>query len=334
MRPDEILRARIDLLGKAESGGLFPMIMRDILSENIDDWQQQGTVDPRNTEALFTSFLGSIKGAYSYRVTPDMTDLLVAAADGLDDTDRFDRNLAPTGCGIVRFDKPLELIDVRGRTMLVHWLLWGPIKLGPHSGGTLPAVAMYAFNDIYTKPDVYSQKHLTDYSEYADLVGRWGFIGATVTPNGDQVGEPRVELNAHTVDTVLRDGDTPVEPSNLTRYMHAFWLMLNQTIVRLVDEPASRHTRKAMKRMKMPDTVTVIELRRTEPSEYEGESNVEWSHRWIVRGHWAWRVCGPDHPDAQPYKDGHGVRLWIHSYQKGPPDKPLVVTDKLYDLRR
>lgn len=328
MRPDEILRARIDLLGKAESGGVFPRIVQGVLRENVDS-TNPGVTDPRIVASLYRAFLGHLHGAYSYRVTPDMTDLVIAAADGLDDTDLFDRDLAPTGCGMVRFDKPLPLIDVRGRTMLVHWLLWGPL-----SDADGPAIGMWAFNDIYTQADTYSTWHIENYSDMVDLVGRWGFIGATVVPSGEVLGPPTIDLNDHTRDVVTADGDTPTEPTNLARCLHALWLLLNQTIVATVDEPTSRHARKAMRRMKMPDTVTVIQLRRSAPTELEGESQVEWSHRWIVRGHWAWRVCGPDHPQARPYKDGFGVRLWIAPYQKGPADKPLIVTDKLYDLRR
>lgn len=330
MRPDEILRCRMDLYGKANSGGAFPQIVRGILSENVDDWSgNTGITDPGVVDTLFASFRAHLKAAYSYRVTPDMVDLLTAAAEGLDESDRFDRNLAPTGCGIIRFDKPLPMLDVRGKAMLVHWLSWGPITVG-----AIPGVALWAFNDAYTQPDEYTQSGFANYSDLADLIGRWAFIGASVSANGEDLGPPAIDLNEHTIEKITAEGDTPTRPTNLTRYVHALWLLMNQTIVATVDEPGSRHARKGMRRMKMPDTVSVIQLRRSEPHDMVGESNVEWAHRWIVRGHWAWRHCGPDHPQAQPYKDGYGARVWIAPYQKGPEDKPLVVTDKLYDLRR
>ena len=328
MRPDEILRARIDLAGKANSPGIFPHFIRNILAENVDT-TNGGITDPEVIDALMEAFKAHLGSAYSYRVTADMTDLVIAAAAGLDDTDRFNRDLAPTGCGMVRFDKPLPLTDVRGRKMLVHWLTWGPISVGNR-----PGIVTWAFNDLYTEPDEYALRSMSQAPELVDHIGRWAFIGADVTPNGDPLGPPEMELNEHTRQQVTDDGDTPTPFTNERRYLHALWLLLNQTIVARTDEPGSRHARKSMRRMKMPDTVTVIQLRRQSPPSMEGESNVEWAHRWIVRGHWAWRVCGPDHPQAQPYKDGWGARLWIAPYAKGPEDKPLVVTDKLYDLRR
>lgn len=328
MRPDDILHARIDLLGKVQSGGLFPEIIRGILEQNVDS-TNGGVTPPGTVGLLFRAFHAHLTGAYSYRVTEPMTDLIVAAADGLDESDRFDRDLAPTGAGMVRFDKPLPMVDVRGRTMLVHWLVWGPLSVG-----TQPAIGMWVFNDIYTQADTYSMENLDDYADLTDIVGRWAFIGATITPNGATLGPARMKLNEHTLRVVTENGDTPTEPTNVSRYVHALWLLLNQTIVASEDERVSRHARKSMARMKMPGTVTVIRLRRSESTPGHGESQVQWQHSWIVRGHWAWRVCGPDHPNAQPYKDGFGTRVWISPYLKGPEDKPLVVTDKLYDLAR
>jgi len=49
----------------------------------------------------------------------------------------------------------------------------------------------------------------------------------------------------------------------------------------------------------------------------EGAGSVEWSRRWMVRGHWRLQAYGPRRTLRKP--------LWIDPYVKGPEDKPLDV---------
>jgi hypothetical protein len=66
--------------------------------------------------------------------------------------------------------------------------------------------------------------------------------------------------------------------------------------------------------------VKIIELRTLKrPGCPDGESDIEWTHRWIVRGHWREQWI--------PSRNAHEPR-WIAPYVKGPEDKPLVVADK------
>lgn len=57
-------------------------------------------------------------------------------------------------------------------------------------------------------------------------------------------------------------------------------------------------------------------------SKSEGTGSVEWSRRWMVRGHWR----------LQPYGPQRTLRkaIWIDPYVKGPEDKPLDVRDTLW----
>jgi hypothetical protein len=89
----------------------------------------------------------------------------------------------------------------------------------------------------------------------------------------------------------------------------------------LVAEPPEldRGERRRLARLEAePSQVHVVRLRRTvTPSRNEDPSDglVEWSHRWLVRGHWT----------QQPYGPKQSLRRaqWIHPYVKGPEDKPL-----------
>jgi len=59
----------------------------------------------------------------------------------------------------------------------------------------------------------------------------------------------------------------------------------------------------------------VIELAHTGSKPESRGGHVEWSRRWMVRGHWR----------NQPYGPGRTERrlTWIDPYVKGPDDKPL-----------
>lgn len=81
-----------------------------------------------------------------------------------------------------------------------------------------------------------------------------------------------------------------------------------------------RATRRAGKKLGIPDEreVVVVRLRREQPDQpaVEGVKDVEWTHRWIVSGHWR----------NQPYpSEGIYRQIWISPYVKGPEDKPLIV---------
>lgn len=90
---------------------------------------------------------------------------------------------------------------------------------------------------------------------------------------------------------------------------------------RIVTTPArvvERHVRRRLARegYHHEPLVRVVELRRKAAhSEHAGESeSVEWSHQWIVSGHWR-QQWYPSLDTTQP--------RWIMPYVKGPEDKPL-----------
>jgi len=63
-------------------------------------------------------------------------------------------------------------------------------------------------------------------------------------------------------------------------------------------------------------TVRVVELRRRETVEREpgASAAVEWSCRWIVRGHWRQQWCSASR-EHRP--------VWVTAHVKGPDGKPL-----------
>lgn len=82
--------------------------------------------------------------------------------------------------------------------------------------------------------------------------------------------------------------------------------------------------------------VRVITLRTflnaaSRPDRNVSKEEVEWSHRWIVRGHWAWRHCAEENADEG---ESCRKRVYIHPYVKGPEDKPLILKEKVYAVVR
>jgi hypothetical protein len=272
------------------------------------------------------------------------------AAAQLDESDEFHRDLAPTGCGIVRFDKPLPFQDIRGRTMLGHWLVWGPMAKGDE-----PGLMLTWFND-FADPDEVAIEQAQNWDERVmRALGRWMWLGADVVTNGEALGPESIAPTEEQADVIRSEGDVPAPVSNGTRYVHALFLLLNQTIVTVADEPVDRAARRRAMRKDLPGRVSVIALRRSESANRaDGESLVEWNHRWLSRSYWRWQQYGPRkgidhfHVYLPPrVENGHLVRdcavegcdnvvrrIIVRESIKGPADKPLVISDKVYSLER
>jgi len=118
------------------------------------------------------------------------------------------------------------------------------------------------------------------------------------------------------------------DPRNLQRPIQCLWRLLSQTITTKAGEMPSRAFRRRAERAKFPHRrVTVVTLRRPNQHEPSGEhTTVEWTHRWIVAGHWR----------NQPYPSlGISRQIWISPFVKGPDDLPLVMPkERVFQLVR
>lgn len=271
----------------------------------------------------------AVRTSYAYRVTHDMEMLLEHAAASLDDSDQVEMDLPPTGCGFVRFDRPIPVTDVRGFTALINWMVWGRVA----TPDGVPAIGLWTFNDLWTHPDGVWQSLMDnepnpgDAEELSRTLWRFSPVSFDFMIPGSTMGSPLIMPSEGQQADVLADGLTPFPGSNIRRYAHALWLLLNQTIVTTTEEPLDRPARRRAGRRGIPPKVVTIKLRRSaNTNRREGESNIEWSHRWVVRGHWRWQACGVGRKDRR--------RIWIAPFVKGPENAPLFVTDKVYDLSR
>ncbi len=157
-------------------------------------------------------------------------------------------------------------------------------------------------------------------------------------------GDPRIPLNwgmemnlpygTEQKDIYDPDTDTAVsiEEERRGRFtlswittLKSVWLLMQQDLSTVEDARFDRaaHRRAAREGRTVP-RVRVIALRRSGHGSGEGGS-VEWHHRWIVRGHWR--------QQWYPSREVHRP-VWIKPHAKGPDDAPLLVGEKVYDLRR
>lgn len=110
------------------------------------------------------------------------------------------------------------------------------------------------------------------------------------------------------------------------RLMASLWVISTQRIVVMSRQRPLRAIRRAAERANLPHTdIVVVTLRRPEHQDRDGEvREVEWSHRWLVSGHWR----------RWPSKDGTIRLVWVNPYIKGPADKPFIPKRRFYRLVR
>jgi hypothetical protein len=131
---------------------------------------------------------------------------------------------------------------------------------------------------------------------------------------------------ANIVDEQQTDPTIFEEQTRLRQWVLAATALLKQRILVAERQLATRGERKRLDKLSMPTAVMTIALRATEHTNAEtGQGMVEWSHRWIVRGHWR--------QQWYPSQQEHRV-LWIPPYIKGPDDQPLIVRPAVYTVAR
>lgn len=143
------------------------------------------------------------------------------------------------------------------------------------------------------------------------------FVGDTVEDFGRLGVMPGNSIDAYRL-----------QSATTRRRMACLWaLAASPRLLTASDHPADRPTRRQDARAGVASHVVIFDLRRTERREGDrsSESNVEWSHRWVVTGHWRQQPFGPGARQRRP--------TWIAPHIKGPEDRPLVLKDRVAVVR-
>lgn len=305
--------------------------------------------------------------ADAYYVSPDMLTVARHASAGLDGTDRFDRDLWPSDYGFMWLDGGLVSKEAWGRTVVIQAISWrrfGPNESREQGTGRSIGTGGYSltfYTDLDDPRDEVSadiRKHIIETSptsarRYAEM-GALHVNHLSAIYDGQRVGPeeyvPPQQMAAYAAGDLELTSSVP----NDSRVLLALLMLLNQTLVSVTEEEPERPVARRARRMKMPARVTVIRLRRhKDANRYEGETMVEWAHRWVVTGHWRWQpyggrtlahehTYGPVH-----YEVGRKIcyctiegcesrveRIYIDPYWKGPEGAPIKQSEKVYSLVR
>ena len=102
------------------------------------------------------------------------------------------------------------------------------------------------------------------------------------------------------------------------RWIYAAFNLMAQRLAMRVRHDTDRATRRRSERENNPvqPFIKVVTLRRLEEEREKGISRgeVDWQFQWTVSGHWRNQFL----PGSGEHK-----HIWIDSYVKGPPDKPM-----------
>lgn len=141
-----------------------------------------------------------------------------------------------------------------------------------------------------------------------------------------EFGKAAVLSEDDITDSQRTDPTLRAEQTKLRQWVLAATALLKQRILVAESQIATRGERKRLERQDLPNSVMTITLRETDhQSTYTHQGIVDWSHRWIVRGHWRqqWYASQEEHRI-----------IWIPAHIKGPDDKPLVVRPAVYAVTR
>lgn len=147
----------------------------------------------------------------------------------------------------------------------------------------------------------------------------WVPLGRSDWPVGDPVNQPPWRgMPDATVASMVED----------RKVLAAFWTLIHQQGIasRTVREPQRQQARRGeragvARELAKVQVVTLRKLERTDSAPGDEHAAREWSHRWLVSGHWRWQPHGP----------GRSLRrlTYVRPHVKGPADKPLHVPDRV-----
>ncbi|PXY16625.1 hypothetical protein [Prauserella muralis] len=303
----------------------------------------------------------SLAGADLYILSPEMCDVVIAAAQTLtlDDLSLLSDDDLPSLSGLVVLPHPLLVRAVSGGLGDDRAYQWhAPVTMPrPTSGGEFeqaPAVRITSYHDTFgpVRPDTFValRQHahdqgnplpplLTDgircmpfqYAATEEQLRNHAQFSATLRATGERM-RSHAELWGLDEDGVTGEY-TPgseiddTDDSFCMRFLYAFWRLCEQRITTTSDVEARHAARLAAERAGVSPEVRVVRLRpaNTTAGDAAAGEGRDWQHRWIVRMH----KVRQWYPSEQRHKV-----LYRGPYIKGPADKPLLGGETVRGLVR
>jgi hypothetical protein len=227
--------------------------------------------------------------------------------------------------GFLYMDRPLKVVDVHGVPLPIRTITWNKQQV------------------TVTSPDN-DDKHMEDiiliccYADNDDLMD-----GSRGPMSPDKIALIRAQ-------PPLLVSVFPIFPNKptdeiLTRFLIAFWSMINQRIVGITRKHAPRAQLRQLARHSFANTeVTVIDLRLKyyddaprEPNDHDPTLSFNWKWRTPVVAHYRRQYYPsrgtPRHPDGSWNEESHAWIL-IEETFRGPEDAPIRQVDRVFRVKQ
>lgn len=292
-----------------------------------------------------------INRAYTHFVAEDVCEFVEEAASSMPAAILHESD-TPSPMGLVIFSRPLrysDIMDERGireeEVRRINEETWTPDEIDPDYYIPMPLRAVAWEETFIGSGDGSIGRGIrfwlytdTDYMRvwrknggYGDMPKRFGSLpGITLIDMtgwsynsswSTEVGRRSTDMENHVL---------AMHMGLFRKYMLALWTFMAQEIVvserQRPGRPAEKRAQRAGKNMPDDGCITVIHLRRKKQQhkdEDDEHGEVEWSHRWWVRGHWRQIVA----------KEGPRL-VWVRPHIKGPEEKPLIIKDRIISVDR
>lgn len=259
----------------------------------------------RQASEIRDIILALLAEAHLWWIDPDMCAVIEAVAPSMPDVNPD----PPSDVGLAVFARPVRGTDAEaGDEISTTAYLWGPIELN----GVL-SIIFATFEHRLRLESILGRERLILSQHAHHLATTLTFTGWSSWP-----------VDALTSETDIEGEHQRVSYIEDRRAMAAVWGIVASPGVasepEMVDRPARRRAQRAG--LQVPDqSVRVVRLH---AGDYQAHPRagaampVEWSHRWLVSGHW-----------RQQWYPSRGQHLakYILPHVKGPADKPLIVKD-------
>jgi len=250
-------------------------------------------------------------------ITSDMLHIIMQAAEDLPEDITLDCKNLMSPFGFALFEEAIIGDDANEKPITIHGIAWQASPIRPEFGIVKEEDELKMAVVIY---------FLTDPTDMRDWTNR---------KFKHQLDAPMPPLCLSHV-YPMKEGDSmPVASRQgmglvvgIVKLFMAMQILSRQTIGEAQRVRPDRATRRRLQR-EYPEhaekMITLITLRRKSAKHDDEPQKVEWSRRWIVRGHWRKQY----YPKTKTYD-----WKYIYEYVKGPEDKPLITGRRVFDFRR
>lgn len=327
--PDDALRAHADY------NGMLARHWHGITKGWIEDrLRRYGASATAPCAAAFKHAIEDSLNADTLYMTHEMMDLTQTAMDTFDDKEAVSEADIFIPSGFMVLPEPFYSRDAKGLTVAMRAIGWRYVDalssiserdaeghysmsydLNEPVGGIVPGVRFMILSWVDDREDDFP---LSDEfrRELHETGMRWGIVHGTALPL--EMMNDRRETRG--------EGD---HDASWLLFWRVAQKLMQETIITSERFRVGRPARREVARLGYPlETVRIIELRRSRPrreSDAETGRQVNWTHRWIVRGFWRRQW----YPSRQEHR-----QKYIGEHVRGPEDLPLVIKNRVWNWDR